>query len=54
MVSLHVLPQYNLKLTVSIGTMFIALTDTDQVYSPFNLSAVNPHVVAGPFLYQSG
>ncbi|KAG9230133.1 hypothetical protein BJ875DRAFT_385807 [Amylocarpus encephaloides] len=36
------------------GTMFIALTDNDMPYTPFNLSNVNPHVAAGPFLYQAG
>ena len=36
------------------GTMFVALTDNDQVYTAFNLSQINPHVVAGPALYQSG
>lgn len=28
------------------GTMFIALTDTDMFLTPFNLSMINPHVVA--------
>ena len=36
------------------GTMFIALTDTNITYSAFNLSFINSHVVAGPFLYQAG
>ncbi|KAE9371845.1 hypothetical protein N431DRAFT_410891 [Stipitochalara longipes BDJ] len=36
------------------GTMFIALTDTNTSYTAFNLSNVNPHVAAGPFLYQAG
>ncbi|RDL34999.1 Protein rds1 [Venustampulla echinocandica] len=36
------------------GTMFIAVTDTDLVVTPFNLSMINPHVVAGPALYQAG
>jgi len=36
------------------GTMFIALTDTNITYTSFNLSMVNPHVAAGPFLYQAG
>ncbi|KFY44095.1 hypothetical protein V495_03639 [Pseudogymnoascus sp. VKM F-4514 (FW-929)] len=35
------------------GTMFIALTDTDEPFSMFNLSAINPHVVALA-LYQAG
>jgi hypothetical protein len=36
------------------GTMFIALTDTMTPYTAFNLSMINPHVAAGPFLYQAG
>ena len=28
------------------GTMFVALTDTNLTYTPFNLSMINPHVVA--------
>ncbi|CZT51895.1 probable protein rds1 [Rhynchosporium secalis] len=36
------------------GTMFIALTDSNAPYTAFNLSMVNPHVAAGPFLYQAG
>ncbi|TVY41230.1 Protein rds1, partial [Lachnellula occidentalis] len=36
------------------GTMFIALTDANITYTAFNLSNVNPHVAAGPFLYQAG
>jgi hypothetical protein len=36
------------------GTMFIALTDANITYTAFNLSFINPHVVAGPFLYQAG
>ncbi|GAB7348851.1 hypothetical protein MBLNU459_g7556t1 [Dothideomycetes sp. NU459] len=35
------------------GTMFIALTDTDMFLTPFNLSMINPHVVALG-LYQAG
>lgn len=35
------------------GTMFIALTDSDLFLTPFNLSMINPHVVALG-LYQSG
>ncbi|APA13208.1 hypothetical protein SS1G_13736 [Sclerotinia sclerotiorum 1980 UF-70] len=35
------------------GTMFLALTDTNQTYSAFNLSNVNPHVVALA-MYQAG
>lgn len=36
------------------GTMFIAITDDDPFLTPFNLSMINPHVVAGPALYQAG
>jgi hypothetical protein len=35
------------------GTMFLALTDSDLFLTPFNLSMINPHVVALG-LYQSG
>jgi Ferritin-like domain len=36
------------------GTMFVAITDLDLFVTPFNLSQVNPHVAAGPALYQAG
>lgn len=36
------------------GTMFVALTDLDLYVTPFNFSMVNPHVAAGPALYQAG
>lgn len=36
------------------GTIFIAITDNAPYVSPFNLSLINPHVVAGPALYQAG
>lgn len=36
------------------GTMFVAITDTDLYVTPYNLSLINPHVVAGPALYQAG
>ncbi|KAF2791540.1 hypothetical protein K505DRAFT_248748 [Melanomma pulvis-pyrius CBS 109.77] len=35
------------------GTMFVALTDSDIFLTPFNLSMINPHVVALG-LYQAG
>ena len=35
------------------GTMFIALTDSDMYLTPFNLSMINPHVVALG-MYQAG
>ncbi len=34
--------------------MFVALTDVDLFVTPFNISLINPHVVAGPALYQAG
>ncbi|TFK33528.1 Rds1 protein [Crucibulum laeve] len=36
------------------GTVFVAITDSDIFVTPFNLSEVNPHIVAGPALYTSG
>jgi hypothetical protein len=36
------------------GTLFIAITDSNPVLTPFNLSLINPHVVAGPAIYQAG
>jgi hypothetical protein len=36
------------------GTMFIAITDDDPFLTPFNISLINSHVVAGPALYQAG
>lgn len=36
------------------GTMFIAVTDADPALTPFNMTMINPHVVAGPALYQAG
>ncbi|KAF9187513.1 hypothetical protein BGZ49_004041 [Haplosporangium sp. Z 27] len=36
------------------GTIFVALVDKDIYVTPANLSELNPHVVAGPALYQSG
>lgn len=36
------------------GTIFVALTDRDIFLTPFNLSQINPYVVAGPALYQAG
>lgn len=36
------------------GTMFVAITDKEEYLTPFNLSQINPHVVAGPALYQAG
>jgi len=35
------------------GSMFVALTDTDMFLTPFNLTMINPHIVALGF-YQAG
>ena len=35
------------------GTMFVALTDTDMFLTPFNLTMINPHVIALG-VYQAG
>ncbi|PKY03565.1 protein rds1 [Aspergillus campestris IBT 28561] len=36
------------------GTMFIAITDSNPTVTPFNITMINEHVVAGPALYQAG
>lgn len=36
------------------GTMFIAVMDSALHVTPFNTTMLNPHVVAGPALYQAG
>lgn len=36
------------------GTMFIAITDNNPHLTPFNLSLIDPHVIAGPAIYQAG
>jgi len=36
------------------GTMFVLLTDANPVVTPANVSVLNPHVRAGPALYQAG
>lgn len=36
------------------GTMFVALTDSNTFLTGFNLSLINPHVVAGPSIYMAG
>ncbi|KAF7332764.1 Stress response protein [Mycena kentingensis (nom. inval.)] len=36
------------------GTVFVAVTDSDLFVTPFNLSQLNAHIVAGPAMYQSG
>jgi len=36
------------------GTMFLAITDSNVFVTPFNISAMDAHVVAGPAVYQAG
>ncbi|KAI0746048.1 Rds1 protein [Earliella scabrosa] len=36
------------------GTIFIMITDDNPVITPFNVSMLNEHIVAGPAIYQSG
>ncbi|KAF8220923.1 Rds1 protein [Tricholoma matsutake] len=36
------------------GTMFVLITDTNLTVTPFNISLLNAHVVAGPAVYQAG
>ncbi|KAH9895085.1 Rds1 protein [Cubamyces lactineus] len=36
------------------GTIFILVTDDNPYVTPFNLTMLNSHVVAGPAMYQSG
>jgi hypothetical protein len=36
------------------GTMFVALTSENVTFTAFNLSLINPIVVAGPSIYQAG
>jgi len=35
-------------------TVFIVITDANPYLTPFNLSLIEPHIVAGPAQYQSG
>lgn len=36
------------------GTMFVLITDEDLYVTPFNISRLNDHIIAGPAVYQSG
>ncbi|KAK9899226.1 hypothetical protein P389DRAFT_202165 [Cystobasidium minutum MCA 4210] len=51
-------PVYNTSLTDTgpaiNGTNFVALVDSADYYTPYNLSLVVPHMVAGPAIFQSG
>ncbi|KAK9370361.1 ferritin-like domain-containing protein [Lipomyces kononenkoae] len=44
----------NVTQQVVNGSMFIVATDANVSVSPFNISALNPHVVAGPAQYFAG
>lgn len=48
-----VLPETNTDGVVN-GTVFIVVTDSDLYLTAHNLSFINPHVVAGPAIYQAG
>lgn len=39
--------------TIVNGTVFVVLTDEKVPVTPFNLTKINEHVVAGPVLYQA-
>ncbi|KAF7359082.1 Stress response protein [Mycena sanguinolenta] len=36
------------------GTVFIAVTDNNTFVTPFSLSEINQHIVAGPAIYMAG
>ncbi|KAI0369662.1 Rds1 protein [Pilatotrama ljubarskyi] len=36
------------------GTVFVLVTDADPYVTPFNLTMLHPHIVAGPAMYTSG
>jgi len=36
------------------GTVFVVVTDSNPYVTPFNLTLLNAHVVAGPAIYESG
>ncbi|PGG96833.1 hypothetical protein AJ79_09439 [Helicocarpus griseus UAMH5409] len=36
------------------GTIFVAIVDTDLYLTPYNLTLINEHVIAGPAIYQAG
>ncbi|KAA8908946.1 ferritin-like domain-containing protein [Sphaerosporella brunnea] len=45
---------YDVNNPLNNGTIFVALTDTDLYVTPYNISAILPHVRAGPAIYQAG
>jgi len=36
------------------GTIFVMLTDADPFITPFNMSQLDAHIVAGPAVYTAG
>jgi hypothetical protein len=44
----------NSSVPIVNGTVFVMLVDTDLFVTPYNMSLLNDHVVAGPAVYQSG
>ncbi|ETW79848.1 hypothetical protein HETIRDRAFT_245547, partial [Heterobasidion irregulare TC 32-1] len=36
------------------GTMYLLITDAAPYVTPYNLSQIEPHIVAGPAIYQAG
>ena len=54
--TMHVLPPFvdRPKLLMSMLKRFIAITDEDIFVTPFNISMINAHIVAGPAVYQAG
>lgn len=43
-----------LLINFMVQCRFIAVTDANITVTPFNLTMLNPHIVAGPAIYQSG
>lgn len=52
----HTAPGSNATITAPLvnDTMFVLITDDNPHVTPFNLSLLNKHVVAGPAMYQAG
>lgn len=44
----------NSSVPIVNGTIFVMLVDKDLFVTPYNMSLLNEHVVAGPAVYQSG
>jgi len=37
---------------VLAGTIFVAVTDSNTTFTPYNLTGINAHVVSGPQIYE--